>query len=114
VVPALKGSGESWDALVVRPGREPVLALAGLLAPLVASSPTVVDDLGAQKELAARLVAEPGYFGGALRASARRAGHRVLLFVDQFEELYTQSADLAQRRAFTACLASAADDATSA
>jgi len=48
-----------------------------------------------------------------MRANARRSGQRLLLFVDQFEELYTQNADPAARRAFTACLSSAADDATS-
>jgi serine/threonine protein kinase len=113
IVPALKASGENWESLVVRPGRDPVLALAALLAPLVGSSANLVDDLGAQKELAARLVAEPGYFGSALRSSTRRAGHKLLLFIDQFEELYTLGADAAARRTFTACLAGAADDATS-
>jgi len=36
-----------------------------------------------------------------------------MLFVDQFEELYTQVADPAERAAFTACLSAVADDATS-
>ncbi|MFZ5889864.1 MAG: protein kinase domain-containing protein [Myxococcota bacterium] len=113
VVPALKGSGENWEVLVARPGREPLLSLAILLAPLVTTSPTLAGDLGAQRELAERLLAEPGYFGSALRGRARRSGARVLVFLDQFEELYTLSADPAERRAFTACLAAAADDATS-
>jgi serine/threonine protein kinase len=113
VVPALKESGQKWEALVTRPGLDPVLALASLLAPLISTSPTVGDDLGAQKDLAARLKTEPGLFGSGLRASARRAGHRLVLFIDQFEELYTLNADPATRRAFTTCLAAAADDATS-
>jgi hypothetical protein len=113
VVPALKTSGERWEALVVRPGRDPMMALAGLLAPLVGSSPTPVEDIGAQKELARRFAAEPGYLGSALRSVARRAGQRILLFVDQFEELYTLGPDPAERRAFTASLVGAADDATS-
>jgi hypothetical protein len=113
VVPALKESGDKWESLVTRPGLDPMLALAAVLAPIVGSSTTVGDDLGAQKELAARLTREPGLFGSALRSSARRAGHRLLLFVDQFEELYTLGADAAARRAFTTCLAAAADDATS-
>jgi hypothetical protein len=37
----------------------------------------------------------------------------MLLFVDQFEELYTQVADPMERAAFTACLSAVADDATS-
>jgi len=73
VVPALKTSGEKWDSLVVRPGRDPMTALAGLLAPLVGSSPTPVDDLGAQKELAKRLSTEPGYLGSALRSISRKS-----------------------------------------
>src|SRR5262245_62535195 len=36
-----------------------------------------------------------------------------MLFVDQFEELYTQVPDPAERAAFTACLSAVADDATS-
>jgi serine/threonine protein kinase len=113
VVPALKSSGERWESFVVRPGRDPMLALAGLLVPLVGSSPTPIDDIGAQKELAKRLASEPGYLGSALRSIARRAGQRVLLFIDQFEELYTLGLDPAERRAFTTALAGAADDATS-
>jgi serine/threonine protein kinase len=113
VVPALKASGEKWESLVVRPGRDPVLALAALLSPMVGSSTTVQDDIGAQKELAARLRTEPGYFGTALRASARRDKQKLLLFVDQFEELYTLTVDAAARRTFTACLTGAADDPTS-
>ena len=35
VVPALKTSGEQWETLVLRPGRDPMAALAGLLAPRV-------------------------------------------------------------------------------
>src|SRR5690606_36302368 len=35
VVPALKQIGEPWETLVVRPGRDPVAALAAMLAPMV-------------------------------------------------------------------------------
>jgi serine/threonine protein kinase len=113
VVPALKTSGEQWEALVLRPGRDPMAALAGLLAPRVSSSPTPVEDIGAQKELAKRFETEPGYLGSALRSIARRGNKRVLLFIDQFEELYTLGTEPAERRAFTAALSGAADDATS-
>ncbi|HET6147085.1 MAG TPA: protein kinase [Polyangia bacterium] len=113
VVPALKSSGEPWEALVVRPGRDPMSALAGLLAPLVSSSPNAVEDLVAQRELSKRFASEPGYLGSALRSISRRSGRKILLFIDQFEELYTLSSDPAERRAFTAALAGAADDVTS-
>ncbi|HEY5926179.1 MAG TPA: AAA family ATPase, partial [Kofleriaceae bacterium] len=56
---------------------------------------------------------EPGHLGHVLRGRARRDSRRIMLFVDQFEELYTQVADPAERAAFTACLSAVADDATS-
>ena len=61
---------------------------------------------------AIKLRTEPGAFGARLRARARRKRTQILLFVDQFEELYTLVADPAERAAFTACLAGVADDAT--
>src|SRR6185369_4128928 len=119
VVPALRLSGQSWQVLVARPGRSPLLALASLLAPLMGnstnmgSSVNVEDDMSAQREVGQRLVFEPGYLGSILRSISRRTGQRFLLFVDQFEELYTLCANPEQRRAFTTALAGAADDATS-
>lgn len=119
VVPALRLSGQSWQVLVARPGRSPLLALASLLAPLMGnsanmgSSVNVEEDMVAQREVGQRLVFEPGYLGSILRSISRRTGQRFLLFVDQFEELYTLCANPEQRRAFTTALAGAADDATS-
>jgi serine/threonine protein kinase len=115
VVPALKRLGEHWEALVLRPGRAPLTALAGVLARVgaVTSPGTVGEELREEQDLATRLADEPGHAGAALRAHARRHGRRVLLFVDQFEEIYTLVPDAAARRAFTACLAGVADDATS-
>jgi hypothetical protein len=45
-----------------------------------------------------------------LRSRARHAGQKILLFVDQLEELYTLVPELDERRAFTAALIGAADD----
>jgi serine/threonine protein kinase len=113
VVPALKQSGESWTSLVIRPGRQPMAALAHAVAPMVTqSATTVAGDLSEQQVVLERLQNEPGYLGTALRSRARRRNQRMLLFVDQFEEIYTLVADPQQRLAFTACLASVADDAT--
>ncbi|HEX2573343.1 MAG TPA: protein kinase [Polyangia bacterium] len=112
VVPTLKNSGEAWEVIVVRPGRNPIAALAQLLAPLVGTSTTLNEDLEQQQKLAQRLRAEPGYLGVILRSRARRNGRNVLLFVDQFEELYTLNPDLAERTAFTVCLSGVADDST--
>jgi eukaryotic-like serine/threonine-protein kinase len=119
IVPALKASGEAWSTIVVRPGRGPMAALAYALAPMLTTGTgnnttviTVSDDLSQQQQVIERLHAEPGFLGAALRSRARSRGQNILLFVDQFEELYTQVADPRERRAFTACLAGVCDDAT--
>jgi len=49
--------------------------------------------------------------GSILRSRARQSGGHILLFVDQFEELYTLVDDVGQRLAFTAALSGVADDA---
>lgn len=100
LIPALKRSGEKWDILVVRPGRTPLSALREALAP-----DEVDGDLGSH----------PALFGALLRARCRARSdmHRVLIFVDQFEELFTQVPDASERAAFFACLLGAADDASS-
>jgi serine/threonine protein kinase len=112
LVPALKRGGEQWEALIVRPGRQPMAALAALLQPILGTSNTLTEDLSAQQKLAERLVREPGHLGAVLRSRARRENTRILLFVDQFEELYTLVPDAAERIAFTQCLAGSADDTT--
>ncbi|MBC7977638.1 MAG: protein kinase [Myxococcales bacterium] len=113
LVPALKRSGEVWETLVVRPGRKPLEALAGIIAPMVATAANLADDVDEHKKLVETLRKEPGHLGHVLRLRARRDNRRLLLFVDQFEELYTQVAEVEERAAFTACLSAVADDATS-
>ncbi len=113
LVPALKRSGEKWEAHVLRPGRNPLIALASLVSPMVSTSASIADDLKEQGKLAGRLMNEPGFVGAVLRAKARRDKVHMLLFVDQFEELYTLVPDVKERRAFTAALSAVADDATS-
>ncbi len=113
IVPALKDSGEQWSTLVVRPGRQPVGALAQVVAPMISqSSTTVSSDLSEIHQVHERLYREPGYLGSVLRSRARRRGRKLLLFVDQFEEIYTLVADPRERMAFTRCLAGVADDPT--
>ncbi|WP_428269775.1 protein kinase domain-containing protein [Haliangium sp.] len=129
LMPALEHApwqaGDTWRTLVIRPGRQPLAALAQVLAPLVGAGAThemtmaapdataIAADLVNIETTRARLAAEPGYLGAVLRSRARQRGQHILLFVDQFEELYTLGAEAGERRAFTACLAGAADDATS-
>jgi eukaryotic-like serine/threonine-protein kinase len=113
VVPALKRSGEQWETLVTRPGRSPLEALAALIMPMVATAANLADEVEQQRKLVDTLRREPGYLANILRGRARRDSRRTLLFVDQFEELYTQVPDPYERAAFTRCIAAVADDATS-
>ena len=110
VVPALKQSGESWECHIVRPGRDPMNALASTLESL---RDTRDSDISVAVDPVQRLRSEPGHFGARLRSRARRRRTQILLFVDQFEELYTLVADPLERMAFTACLVSAGDDPAS-
>jgi len=102
VGPALKASGESWDVVALRPGRNPIAALANIVHGLTQRDPEAVGQ---------RLRTEPGYLGELLRTRARAADTHVLVFVDQLEELYTLGVDAESRRAFTAALVGIADDA---
>ncbi|WP_437878689.1 nSTAND1 domain-containing NTPase [Sorangium sp. So ce513] len=119
IVPALKRSGAGWESLILRPGREPMAALADLLCHPVLMSrggserPEPLDSEAARGRLLERLRAEPGYLGAELRAWSARRQRRVVLFVDQFEELYTLSCDAGERAAFLSCLGGVADDASS-
>ncbi|WP_437955588.1 protein kinase [Sorangium sp. So ce119] len=121
VIPALDRTGDAWESFTIRPGPHPLAALAELLLNCAfdsstqdgaifareASSPMTRDREG----VVATLRAEPGFLGALLRARARRKLKRILLFVDQFEELYTLARDGERERvAFFACLAGVADD----
>jgi formylglycine-generating enzyme required for sulfatase activity len=76
------GAGLDWATARLVPGRQPLLALAAALAPLVGQ---------AEEALLARLHEEPV---GLLRAvrQAHGPGRGLVLFVDQMEELVTQCA----------------------
>ena len=106
IVPALKREGP-WGTITMRPGRSPLLALAAL------SDPTHAHDPEHCRAVAQQLFEEPGYLGALLRWRAASHGCRVLLYVDQFEELYTLVHDPRERAAFVTCLRAAADDPSS-
>jgi serine/threonine protein kinase len=111
VIPALKQSGEAWEAMVIRPGRHPMAALANIVVPMLATGSTNLSAQVAEHQSALqRLYQEPGYLGTLLRTRARTQGRKILLFVDQFEELFTLMRDTDERLAFTACLSGMADD----
>jgi serine/threonine protein kinase len=114
VVPALKASGESWEVFSTRPGRSPLEALATMVSPVTRSSGVdVAAEAERQPDMVDRLRGEPGYLGTLLRSRARRKSSSILIYVDQFEELYTLVSDPEERAVFTACLAGMADAATS-
>jgi WD40 repeat protein/serine/threonine protein kinase len=98
VIPTLKRAG-GWETITLRPGPRPLAALEEVLS--------------RSGEVTARLYEEPGVFGARLRSHARATGTRILLFVDQLEELFTLTEDKATRATFLACLFGFADDASS-
>ncbi|MEZ4307721.1 MAG: protein kinase [Polyangiaceae bacterium] len=125
VIPALKRGGDAWEAFVLRPGTHPLSALADLLVQARGQrSSDSQDDVVPSRRfdlpppsdglesVTERLKREPGLLGVQVRGRARRRRERVLLFVDQFEEVYTLAGE-AERDGFLACLAGAADDPSS-
>ncbi len=114
LAPALKRSGEGWEVLALRPGRDPLSALAAALAPFAgpAKKDTVTDELLALRQLVDGLRAEPGLPGRVLRTWCAREKRRALVCVDQLEELYTLC-EAEDRSSFLACLAGIADDSSS-
>jgi serine/threonine protein kinase len=114
VIPALKQSGERWEACILRPGREPLAALADIASNCMSTQDTTLTrQISLRQDILARLIDEPGFLAAVLRSRARQQQSKILLFVDQFEELYTLTPSIEQRAAFTACLTAAADDPTS-
>lgn len=111
VIPALKRSGEAWEIHITRPGRKPLAGLASLLAPILEHGSA--DEPDVYHTLVTRLERAPGYLAQSMRAQASARSCKILLFVDQFEELYTLVPDRAMRQAFIACLMAMADHTSS-
>ncbi len=109
VIPALKQrTRQAWDVIVIRPGRDPFAGLASALL-RSGSSTNVRDAAKEERVLAKRLRKEPGLLGTLLRARSRSTGHPILVFVDQFEEIFTLVSP-ENRQAFAVALSGAADD----
>ena len=107
VIPRLREQAR-WIVLKMRPGRQPFATLAGCLAAALAN-----------EQLEPEAVLEPG--GGSLadsplrlnlvlRKLAEATRCRVLLFVDQLEELCVQVEDAEVQRLFVESLCCAGDD----
>ena len=102
LVPALRR--QRWTCLVLRPGAAPLAALRERL--LEACGERALTLLPST----APLLERPGLAGEVLRSHAREQGARILLAVDQLDELYTHAPE-PERRAFLRALLAAADDA---
>lgn len=113
IIPALELDGRDVETFVLRPGRRPFAALADVLASFHDTSESVED--ADAEGIATTLRTQPGHLGAKLRARCRKRGadHRIVLLVDQFEELFTQGTDPTERAAFCACIEGVADDASS-
>jgi hypothetical protein len=100
IIPVLRSSDEAWNVYVVRPGRSPLAALTEAVG---------------LPELSSELQGQPGMFGARLRERCRGDTRKpmALLFVDQFEELFTLASDASEREAFLNSLLGAADEASS-
>jgi hypothetical protein len=105
LVPAVRNAGGNWQVRMLRPGRHPLQSLVSTLDETIDTgiAPSVVLD---------QLADAPGLYGEYLRKAAARKKHRVLIIVDQLEELFTLSDDDDVRKTFLAALLAAADDAT--
>jgi len=103
LVPALKQNGE-WLVRVMTPTTRPLEALASALTQDVESvraTATLTDDLAGDTR-SLRLYGQ--------RLLAKRQAGRLLLVVDQFEELFTASQDEGRRQAFVDNLMTAVDE----
>lgn len=111
VIPGLEQSGEDWESMIIRPGLHPMAALANIVTPMVSTDATSLSQQVAEnQDTLKRLYREPGYLGNVLRGRSRAQTKKILLFVDQFEELFTMTPEPSEQLAFTACLTAMADD----
>ncbi|HLT40557.1 MAG TPA: SUMF1/EgtB/PvdO family nonheme iron enzyme, partial [Enhygromyxa sp.] len=104
LVPRLR-MRERWTVLSSRPGVDPFMAVARSILP--------VEDraLGSDaSDLAHDLQDQPALLACRLATLAAASESRVLLFVDQLEEIFTQGVPAPERERFFTMLALAADD----
>lgn len=115
LLPELQRSGQPWEWFIIRPGRQPIASLATMLARITPVEPIAdeVTETGAERTRIAELRRHPGVLGTMLRGRCFRRKSRCLLFVDQFEELYTLGADDEARQTFVRCLEQVVDDVSS-
>jgi WD40 repeat protein/DNA-binding SARP family transcriptional activator len=108
-VPTANGKrARAWTICQVRPGSRPFHALAAAIAPHVKSLPR--DAHGNRTDLADLLASGATSWVHLLNGRHKSPdGSRLLLLLDQFEELYTLCTDPDQRHAFVDLLLAAAN-----
>lgn len=110
VIPRLRADGR-WLVLEMRPGADPLLALATRLLQPESTKTSPQRSLENPKILAQRLGQEPSLLNLRLHDLATTYRAQVLLFIDQLEEVCTHVADLETRKAFLDIVAGAVDSA---
>jgi WD40 repeat protein/transcriptional regulator with XRE-family HTH domain len=125
VLPRIRAGGlvaapgaASWPCVLFTPTRAPLDELALRVAPLAGADAAAVRRglaadpdgfaLTARQAALARPHGQPGTNSSAAEQDQPSRPRRLLLVVDQFEELFTQCAEEGQRRAFIAALYAAA------
>ena len=108
VVPRLRAR-ERWLVIAFRPGADPIGALAQQLVGLSTDSPRGPEIAAWAESMRADLVAAPTVLAAHVTSLARARDVRVLVAVDQLEEVFTQ-ASAVDRDRFLAMLLAAADD----
>ena len=116
VIPRLR-EGSALTKIEIRPGIRPFHTLARRLIAVQRDQPSntktsrrTIDDQ-AVEELAHELETQPGRLALLTQDLAEERSTRVLLFIDQLEELYTLATDPTVRGRFLRALVAAADDA---
>jgi uncharacterized protein YjbI with pentapeptide repeats/energy-coupling factor transporter ATP-binding protein EcfA2 len=102
-IPYLKQDPErDWQILTMRPGRNPFNALAKAISSDRSDLETIALDID--------LASDPHLLAQKL-SQIHIPQHRILLFIDQFEELFTQTTDESVHQIFLQSLANAVNNA---
>ena len=111
LVPYLRQSG-GWKIVALRPGLEPIQALAATLSPLLVTDMTETERSQKNYQLAEEMLCQHISLFELVTQILQdnHAGQQMLLVIDQFEELYTLCSDENIRRHFLDMIV----DATSA
>jgi len=111
VIPRLKEQGD-WIVIEMRPGADPFATLAEkvLAAGSNGATRAPAEPSLTPQDLWRQLIASPLLLSLRLRAIAHRRDCRVLLFVDQLEQVVAMVDDPVVRRSFIEAICAAADD----